>query len=209
MSIREWLIPQEKIFFDFLEKQIVNVAKGIKVLYELPQNFKDIPTVYRKIKKIEHDGDTIVHDFYQKLNHTFITPLDHEDLTLLVSLFDDILDNCYAVTNRLYFYKIDELTPELKRFFFLITKQIVQLENTIKRIRKMEQKEIDRYCIEIHRLENLGDHLFDKALANLFEKENDVKKIVKLKEIYKLLEETLDLCEDAAIAIRGIVIKNI
>jgi len=208
MSIREWLIPQEKIFFDFLEKQITNVAKGVKVLYESPKDFKSLPAFFKKIKKIEHDGDYIVHDFYQKLNHTFITPLDHEDLTRLVSFFDDILDNCYAVTNRLYFYKIEEPTPELKKFFFLITKQVLQLENATKKIRKMEQKEIDRHCIEVDRLENLGDQLFDRALADLFEKEDDVKKIVKLREIYKLLEDTLDLCEDAAITIREIVIKN-
>jgi len=209
MKIRDWLIPQEKIFFDFLEKQIINVGKGVTFLYESPKDFKNIASYYRKIRKIEHDGDSIVHDFYQKLNHTFITPFDHEDLTKLVSFFDDILDNCYAVANRLHFYKIDEPTPALKKFFFLIDKQVFQLEKATKKIRKMEQKEIDRSCIEVDRLENIGDQLFDKCLAELFEKEDDAKKIMKLREIYKLLEETLDLCEDAAITIKEIVIKNI
>lgn len=209
MGICEWLIPQEKIFFDFLEKQINNVSKGAKFLNKLVKNYKKVGLAHRHMKKIEHDGDNIVHDFYHKLNHTFITPLDYEDLTLLVSLFDDILDRCYAVTNRLYFYKIEKPTPEIKKFISLINKQLSQIENAVKRIRKMEQKEIDRCCVEIHRLENLGDELFDDVTAKLFLKEDDVKKIIKLKEIYSLLEETTDKCEDAAIAIREIVIKNI
>lgn len=207
MGIREWLIPQEKIFFDFLDKQISNVFKGAQSLNILVKKNKNLAFYHKKLKKIEHDGDVIVHDFYHKLVRTLITPLDYEDLTLLVSLFDDILDRCYAVTNRLYFYRIKGITPQIKKFVSLIIKQLSQIEAAVKRIRKMDQKEIDRYCVEIHRLENLGDELFDEVNVDLF-LENDVKKIIKLKEIYALLEETLDKCEDAALAIRDIVIKN-
>jgi len=209
MGIREWLIPQEKIFFDFLERQINNVCKGAKFLNQLVRDYKNLGLAHRRMKKIEHDGDNIVHEFYHKLDHTFITPLDNEDLTLLVSLFDDVLDCCYAVTNRLYFYKIEKPTPEIKKFVSLINKQLVHIKKAVERIRSMEQKEIDKRCVEIHRLENLGDELFDKVTADLFLKEDDVKKIIKFKEIYGLLEETTDKCEDAAIAIREIVIKNI
>lgn len=207
MGIREWLIPQEKIFFDYLDKQISNVFKGAKSLNILVKENKNLTFFHQEVKKIEHDGDIIVHDFYHKLNRTLITPLDYEDLTLLVSLFDDILDRCYAITNRLYFYRIKRITPQIKKFVSLIIKQLSQIEAAVKRIRKMDQEEIDRYCVEVHRLENLGDELFDEANADLF-LENDVKKIIKLKEIYALLEETLDKCEDAALAIRDIVIKN-
>lgn len=209
MGIREWLIPQEKFFFDFLERQVSNVSKGAKFLNKLVRNYKNIGLAHKRMKKIEHDGDDIAHEFYHKLDHTFITPFDYEDLTLLVSLFDDILDRCYAVTNRLYFYKIEKPTPDIKKFISIINKQLVHIEKAAKRIRKMEQEEINKCCVEVHRLENLGDEFFDKATANLFLKEHDIKKIIKLKEIYSLLEETTDKCENAAIAIREVVTKNV
>jgi len=208
MNLRDWLIPKEKIFFDCLEKQLENVSKGAEFLGKLVKDYKNLAAAHRQMKKIEHDGDVMVHDFYHKLDRTLITPLDYEDLTLLVSLFDDILDRCYAVSNRLYFYKIEEMTPEIRKFVEVIIIQLNQIEKTIKKIRKMEQKEIDQGCIEIHRLENLGDELLGKVTARLFEKE-DIKVIIKLKEIYSLLEETTDKCEDAALAIRNIVIKNV
>lgn len=209
MGIREWIIPQEKIFFDFLERQIGIVVLGANFLEKLVKNYKNLGAAHKRMKQIEHDGDEIVHEFYHKLGHTFITPLDNEDLTLLVSLFDDILDRCYAVVNRLYFYKIKKPSPEIKRFVVIIIKQLAQIQSAVKRVRKMEKEEIDRCCVEVHRLENYGDELLNRVVADLFEKEEDAKKIIKYKEVYGLLEEITDKCEDAAIAIRGIVIKNI
>lgn len=209
MNLRNWLLPKEKIFFVFLEEQIVNVCEGVKLLEKLSRNYRDVASVLKEMKKIEHRGDEIVHRFYLQLNETFITPIDQEDLTTLVSLFDDILDRCFAVMNRLHLYRISKITPEIKRFVGIINEQLAQIEKAVTRIRKMEQEEIDKCCVEIHRLENSGDELFDKVSAKVFLGENDIKKIIKLKEIYGLLEETVDKCEDAAIAIRNIVIRNI
>lgn len=208
MGLREWIIPQEKVFFDFLERQIGNVALGAKFLDKLIKNYKNLSSAHNKMKQIEHAGDEIVHEFYHKLDRSFITPFDHEDLTLLVSLFDDILDRSYAVVNRLYYYKIKSPTPGIRKFSAIITKQIVQIQNAVKRMRKMEGKEIDRGCVEVHRLENQGDELLNKSVARLFEQEKDALTVIKLKEIYEILEVITDKGEDAALAIRQIVIKN-
>lgn len=208
MNIRDWLLPQEKIFFEFLEEQIMNVCKGAELLENLSKNYKNVSSVRKKMKQIEKDGDDIVHRFYLKLNNTFITPIDQEDLTALISLFDDILDRCFAVTNRFYLYKIERMTKDAQKFVWLINEQLAQIKRAVLRIKKMERKEIDSCCVEIHRLENEGDEIFDKVQAEIFIKEKDIKLIIKLREIYGLLEETIDKCEDAAIAIRNIVVKN-
>lgn len=209
MNLRNWLLPKEKIFFVFLEKQIVNVCVGAEFLKKLTGNYRDISGALKKMKKIEHEGDEIVHRFYLQLNETFITPIDQEDLTLLVSLFDDILDRCFAVVNRFHLYQISKMTVEIRSFVKIVNEQLEQIKNAVIKIKKMDQKEIDKCCVEIHRLENFGDELFDRVSAKVFLEEKDIKKIIKLREIYSLLEETVDKCEDAAIAIRGIVIKNI
>lgn len=208
MGIREWIIPQEKIFFDFLERQMSCVIKGAEFLSRLVHHYKSIGQAHKRMKQIEHEGDEIVHEFFRKLDHTLITPLDSEDLSSLVCLLDDILDRCYAVVNRLYFYKIEKPTPGIKKFIVLINKQLLQVEQAVSHIRRMDRREIDERCVEVHRLENLGDELSNGLTAELFIKENDIKNLIKLKEIYNLLEETTDKCEDAAIAIREIVTKN-
>lgn len=208
MGIREWIIPQEKIFYDFLERQIKNTLFGANFLNRLVKNYRNLGAAHKRMKQIEHEGDEIVHEFFRKLDHTLITPLDSEDLSSLVCLFDDVLDRCYGVVNRLYFYKIEKPTPGIKKLVVLINKQLLQVEQAVSHIRRMDRREIDERCVEVHRLENLGDELSNGLTAELFIKENDIKNLIKLKEIYNLLEETTDKCEDAAIAIREIVTKN-
>ncbi|MFA5828458.1 MAG: DUF47 family protein [Candidatus Shapirobacteria bacterium] len=209
MNLKDWLLPKEKIFFTYLEEQVDNVVVGADCLQKLTTDYCDVGLSLKQMKKIEHHGDQIVHRFYQKLNQTFITPIDQEDLTTLFSVFDDILDRMYSVVNRLYLYRITEIPPEIGKFVHILVCQLSQIKKAAFRIRKMAGSEIDQCCIEIHRLENTGDQLYDRVSADLFLRENDLKTIIKLREIYSLLEEAIDKSEDAALAIHQVITKNI
>lgn len=206
MGVREWLIPQDQIFFDLLEKESKKILEGAGLLVRLIDNYKNVASARRRIKTIEHDSDEIVHEIYERLNRTFITPIDQEDMTHLVCAYDDVLDLIFGVVNRFYLYPLAKPTPQMKKFSRIIFRQVKELDEAIRRIKKMDQKEIDRRCIEAHRLENLGDETLNQAIVSLF-KEKDSIEIIKQKEIYEFLENATDTCEDVANAIREIVIK--
>lgn len=206
MNIREWIIPQDKIFFELLEEESKKILEGAKFLFHLVNDYKNIASARKKIKDIEHESDEIVHEIYQKLNNTFITPIDKEDMTRLASLYDDVLDLIFGVVNRFYLFSLVKTDAPMKKFASIILRQVTALDRATRRVKKMDQKEIGRKCIEAHRLENLGDSTLNQAIADLF-KEKDPIEIIKKKEIYEFLEKATDTCEDVANTIREIVGK--
>lgn len=207
MGLKEWIIPQDKAFFEILEKESANVLLGANKLEEAVKSFKDMEERRREFKGIEHEGDEIVHDIYERVNRSFITPIDQEDLTKLASLYDDVLDYMYAVMNRLVLFEIDSPTESMIQFAGIVRASVEQIHNAFISLRKLDRAQIDKNCIEVDRLENEADVLLNESVATLF-KSQDVITILKLKEIYEHLETVTDKCEDLSFVIRDIMIKH-
>ena len=206
MVLRELLIPREKIFFQLLEQESKNVLAGAHALNDLIQNFDRLAEKRNKIKDIEHDGDNIVHSIWDQLVKTFITPIDREDISKLASLYDDVLDYIEAVANRLYLYEIRSPTEPMKRFTDIVVKSVQEIDFAFASIQKIKAPEVESRIIEVDRLENEADVVLNESVAALF-KTNDAIAIIKLKEIYELMETITDKCEDVVQVIRDIILE--
>lgn len=208
MVLKEWLIPQDKAYFDLLEQESTNVLDGIKVLSRVMNDgLSDIGDKRRILKDIEHKGDEIVNKIYDKLNGSFITPFDQEDISRLASLHDDVLDIVFGVVNRIYLFEITEITQKMKEMTEKIVQSIEIIHAVLSDLRRMSKDDINRNCMEVNRLENQVDELFNESLAGLF-KEKDLVRVLKYQEIYDRLELIADKCADLADVIRDIAIKQ-
>jgi predicted phosphate transport protein (TIGR00153 family) len=206
LGLKEIFIPQDKVFFELLEKESQNVLEGARALKDFVNNFTDVPVKRDMIKEIEHEGDEIVHEIYLRLNKSFITPIDHEDIAKLASSYDDVVDFIYATANRLALYDVGQSTVVMKQFAEIILSSVEELDRAFASMRKLS-KDIDERCTEVDRLENVADVLLNESVADLF-KSGDILQIVKLKEIYEHMEGTTDKCEDVGYVLRDIVMKN-
>ncbi|HET7405093.1 MAG TPA: DUF47 family protein [Candidatus Bathyarchaeia archaeon] len=206
MGLRDILIPKEKIFFQLLEQESKNVLAGAQALSELIQNFDNLGMMRDRIKDIEHKGDDIVHSIYERLIKTFITPIDREDISKLASLYDDVLDYIYAVTNRLYLYEIKSPTEPMRRFTDIVVKSVQEIDFAFASIQKIKAPEVEARIIEVDRLENEADEVLNESVAALF-KSSDAVSIIKMKEIYELMEAITDRCEDVVQVIRDIILE--
>jgi predicted phosphate transport protein (TIGR00153 family) len=208
MGFKEWIIPQEKHFFSLLDQQADVVLEGAIALHDLTRNFSDVTRKRDMLKDIEHKGDDLVHTISEELNKTFVTPIDHEDMSKLTSRLDDILDFIEAASHRMWSYEIKRVPPDMVKLSEVILASVKEVNHAVKDLRNFKRKnEIIEHCIEINRLENIGDDITHTAIAQLF-KSSDVLEIMKLKEIYENLELATDKCEDAADVIKDIFIKN-
>ncbi len=207
IGLKEWLIPQDKFFFELLENQSKLVLKGANSLHDLLTIYKDIGMKRQNIKDLEHDGDEVVHEIQDRLSRTFITPIDREDIDALSCLYDDILDYTYTIANKLYAYGIDEIPPPMITFGEIILKSVIALNKAFNNMRKLDLEKIEKHNIEVHFLENEGDELLNKTVAELF-KQKDIIVIIKYKELYEDLEQLTDICEDVSNLLRDIVLKH-
>lgn len=207
MGLKEWLIPQDKIFFELLEEQSTLVLEGATMLELFFRNYTDIEKNRQKIKDLEHNGDEIVHKIQDRLSQTFITPIDREDIDVLSCLYDDILDFTYTIVNKLHAYGIKELPPPMIKFSGIILQSVIALNKAFLNMRNLNQEKIEEHNIEVHELENEGDELLNSTVAELFKLE-DVITIIKLKELYEDLERLTDKCEDVSNLLRDIVLKH-
>lgn len=204
------LIPRETKFFDLFLNQTENIIKSVEYLKGIITKNRFEEEDIKKIKEFEHEGDTIAHEIIDKLNETFITPIDREDIHKLANEIDDIIDLVNVIANRLYIYKIENPKDEyLEEFISNILESVEALHFAIKNLNEIKRtRRILEYCIEINRLENAGDSLREKAIMSLFEKEKDPIKVIKWKEIYEVAETVLDSCEHVAKTIEEILVKN-
>jgi uncharacterized protein Yka (UPF0111/DUF47 family) len=176
------------------------------LLVEMMENFDNLPERAFAIKGKEHLGDSQIHDLITKLNSTFITPLDREDIHLLGSSIDDIIDLADAAANKVVIFDHHEKirgAAELARILQLQTKE---LREAVKAL-PVQDRIMDR-CIEIHRLENEADRIFRDAIGRLFREERDPIRLIKIKEILESIERATDTCEDVANVLEGIIVKN-
>lgn len=199
--------PKEIDFFEIFDRAALNVTKAATLLVSLMENFDNVDARAKEIYEVEQDGDMLTHDIMKKLNKTFITPIDREDLHALASSLDDVLDLIWASVDRLAVFKIKEPTKEA----IVMSKDLLTTAEVIhKAIKKLKEKNysyVQEYCIEINRLENRVDRAFRDALGALFDDVKDPILIIKWKEIYEHLEDASDKCEDVANVLESIVLK--
>ena len=208
MGFKEWIIPQSKHFFDMFAQQADVVVEGSEALLDMVKNFNNVAQKRDKIKDIEHKGDELVHKISQELNKTFVTPIDQEDISKLTSRLDDILDYIEAASHRIWSYEIKTIPPDMIKLTEVIVTSSKEVNHAVKDLKNFKKKnEILEHCIEINRLENVGDDITHTAVAALF-KSHEAVDIMKLKEIYEYLEEATDKCEDAADVIKDVFMKN-
>lgn len=203
------LFPKEIDFFEIFDTAAVNLTKAASLLVALMENFTDIDRKTKEIYEVEQEGDMLTHDIMKKLNKTFITPIDREDLHALASRLDDVLDLIWGATDRMSVFKLEESTAEATAMAknLLMTAEVIH--KAIHKLKEKNYAHMQEYCIEINRLENRMDRDFRDALAKLFEDfKDDPIIIIKWKEIYEHLEDASDKCEDVANVLETIVLKH-
>ncbi len=202
------LFPKTVDFFELFDKAALNVTKGATMLVDLMEHFDKAEDLARQIYEVEQEGDMLTHDIMKKLNKTFITPIDHEDLHALASRLDDVIDLIWAAVDRMTVFKIRDSTKEAISMSkdLLTTTEVIH--KTIQKLKEKDYAHVQEYCIEINRLENRIDRDFRDALGRLFEEVTDPIFIIKWKEVYELLEDASDRCEDVANILEAIVLKH-
>jgi predicted phosphate transport protein (TIGR00153 family) len=204
--LRLRLIPREERFFDLFVADAANVLGAARLLEAFLRTYDVIERRAGEIRDAEHRGDEISHDIGHRLENTFVTPFDREEIHGLISALDDVLDYIEEVADTFVLYRIDAPTPVAVEQAAIVVRQCEQLHEALSHLRGF--KNLDKYWIEVHRLENEGDRIARNAIASLFEKEKDPIELIKWKEVYSLLEATIDKCEDVANIIERIVVKN-
>ncbi len=201
------LIPKNEDFFLIFRNVTANIIEGSKLFKGMMDDFSDPVASQKKIKEIEHKGDSLTHEIVKKLNKSFITPLDREDIYALSGALDDILDLIDACAQRFVMYNVEQPTAAAKELAFLITKSCQSLEGAVALLGgKLE--DINRYCVEVNSLENEADRVCREAISQLFDEEKDPIQLIKWKEIYETMERACDKCEDAANILESVVLKN-
>jgi hypothetical protein len=200
------LIPKEVRFYDLFEQQSQHIIKAAQLLHELIHNFADARAKARAIKEVEHQGDQVTHEIVKRLNTTFITPIDREDIHDLATRLDDVLDFIEAVSERLIVYRIKEPTSDSRAMAEVIVTIAHATDRTIRCLRTMDRG-FHEHAVEVNRLENNADALLRDSLAALFEAQPDPIEVIKWKEIYETMETVTDRCEDVANVIEGIILK--
>jgi predicted phosphate transport protein (TIGR00153 family) len=194
------IIPRDQEFFVLFQKASANITEGAERLKDLLEDFSDVRDRVRAIEEVEHKGDSLTHEIIRKLNTSFVTPIDREDILALASSLDDVIDLIDGAATRLMLYKVTVTTAYAKELGFLILKCVQELHKGRDRVYE--------HCVEVNSLENEADRVCRDAIAHLFENEKDPIAILKWKEIYETLETATDRCEDAANVLESVALKN-
>jgi predicted phosphate transport protein (TIGR00153 family) len=200
------LIPREEKFFDMFVEDASNVLAAARTLESFFASYGDRERIAAQLRDLEHRGDQLSHDIGHRLESTFVTPFDREDIQDLISRLDDVLDLIEEVADTCVLYRIEEPTDVARQQAEIVTKQCVQIGDALQQLRHF--KGLEGYWIEIHRLENDGDQLARQGVAALFRNGGDPLDLIKWKDVYGLLENAIDACEDVANVIERIVVKH-
>ena len=201
-------IPKEGRFFEHFKTFASLITEGATEFRDLLANLNEAEKRVRNIKDIEHKGDEITHTTMDLLHQTFITPLDREDIHELTSTLDDVLDYIDAAAQRIALYDIKSMTHEGRELAEICLKSTQKVQLAVAQLDKLKNPDqIKKICIEINQLENEADHVLRAAVAKLFREETDIKTLIKMKEVYEILENVTDRCEDVANIIEGIVLE--
>jgi hypothetical protein len=199
-------IPREGKFFDLFADMANNLTTGASQLHDLLQDYRNVAAGVQKIKRTEHKGDDIAHALFIKLNSSFITPFDREDIHTLASSLDDVLDYINAAADRLATYKITHLPPGAVELATIILRQTEELARAVALLEQGDA--LIENCVEVNRLENEADGIARAAIGRLFETETDPIQLIKHKELLEVLEKATDKAEDAANVLETVVLKG-
>ncbi len=202
------LIPKERKFFVLFEQSAQNAVK-------ITQQLKDMVFVWENVKErvgvindLEHQGDAITHQIFEQLHRSVITPFDREDIALLAHSLDDVADFIHAAADAMLLYKVERPTNRAKELVNIDVEAVVEVEKAISEMHdRIGRKELLKRCVEINRLENIGDRLYRSAMAELFDDSADIAGLIKWREIYNHMESVIDRCEDIANILEGVSIK--
>jgi predicted phosphate transport protein (TIGR00153 family) len=199
-------MPRESKFFDLFADMANNLTTGARQLRDLLQDYQDVSACVQKIKGIENKGDNIAHAVFIKLNSSFITPFDREDIHALASSMDDVLDYINAAADRLVTYKITKPPAAAVELATIILRQAEELAKAVSLIEKGDA--IIQHLVEVNRLENEADGISRAAIGRLFETETNPIQLIKDKELLEVLETATDKAEDAANVLETVVLKS-
>jgi uncharacterized protein len=202
------LIPKEKKFVALFEQSAQNAVK-------ITQQLKDMVYIWENVKErvgvmtdLEHQGDAITHQIFEQLHRSVITPFDREDIALLAHSLDDVTDFVHAAADAMLLYKVERPTHRAKELVGIIVQAVVEVEKAISEMHdRVGRKQLLKRCVEINRLENVGDSVYRSAMAELFDDSADIAGLIKWREIYDHMESVIDRCEDIANILEGVSIK--
>jgi len=201
------LVPKDRLYFDLFEEATGNIVRAAGMLDELLRNYPDRrEELTRDILICEQQGDRITHDIIRRLNETFVTPIDREDILTLASGFDDIVDYIEEAADYLGLYKIEAPMEQAQALAQVLLACAHQLAEAMPRMRTFD--DISHFTVEVNRLENDGDRITRAAMASLFDGGVDPMVVIRWKDIYDRLENAIDGCEKVAYILEGVVIKN-
>jgi predicted phosphate transport protein (TIGR00153 family) len=198
--------PRDRVFFELFEEAGENILRAADLLDQMLRNYPDSKELARDILICEQEGDRITHDIISRLNHTFVTPIDREDILALASALDDIVDFTEEVADYLGLYKIEAPMDQAIRLAHVLLLASRQVAEAIPRLRGF--RDLSHYTVEINRLENEGDRITREAVASLFQNGIDPMVVIRWKDLFERLEEAIDAAEHVANILEGIVIKN-
>ena len=210
MRILSSLMPKEDRFFGLLRSSANNLYEVSVLLVDLMESYQNVSEKVAEIKRLEEVGDHIIHEIMRNLHRTFVTPLDREDIALLGERLDDVVDSIEEASRYMLEYQIQQPTSATRELASIILQASVVLQQAMAKLhfRGSKLKNILPDSVEVNRLENEADHVKSKAMAQLFIDDLPAIEVMKWRDIYTMLEEATDRCEDAANVLEGVVLKN-
>jgi predicted phosphate transport protein (TIGR00153 family) len=203
------ITPKEEIFFDLFVEAAKNCSRSAEMLEELMVNYVSVNDKIKQIEELEHECDQNVHNILKQLNKSFITPIDREDIHAIAKEMDNITDAIESTAHRFRMFNVSSIKEDAKKIVNLIVQCTKELTGIMEEMKNMKTStELEKKIIEVNRIENVGDEIYRDAIAHLFVAEKDAIEVVKWKEIYEYLENTLDACEDVANLVEGVVMKH-
>ena len=200
------LLPRDENFFDLFEQQAGHIVSASRVLEELTLDYPSAQAKVERIRDLEHAGDAITHEVVRRLNTTFVTPIDREDIHSLARTLDDVMDAIDAAASLIPLYKIDRIRPGARELAKVISTSADEVRRALEALEK--RSGVLERAVEINRLENEADRIHQRAVGQLFDEERDPVVIIKWKEILDLLEDATDRCEDVANLLENVVVKH-
>ena len=202
------LIPRERKFFVLFEQSAQNAVKIAQQLKDMVYIWENVKERVGIINDLEHQGDAITHQIFEQLHRSVITPFDREDIALLAHSLDDVSDFVHEAADAMLLYKVERPTGRAKELVDIVVQAAAEVEKAVSEIHdRAGRKHLIERCVEINRLENIGDSVFRSAMAELFDDSTDFAGLIKWREIYTHMESVIDRCEDIANILEGVAIK--
>jgi uncharacterized protein len=209
-SILKIFLPKDRVFFQLFENVVgvlVKMGEKLKEVVNEP-DFDERAKLIKEVEDMEHINDDYTHQIFTELGKNFITPFDREDIHYLATALDDIADYIQATAKKINFYKINPNDTGILKMSEIIAQGCVAVSRAVTELRNMKNmRQITDALVQINSIENQGDDIFDMSIEKLFAEEDDAKQVIKMREIYQVMEIVTDKCEDAANVIESIIVK--